>query len=329
MELQQLRYVRAIAETNSFSRAAERCHVAQPSLSQQVLKLEQELGVKLFDRLGHSIRLTEAGRALIPHTRTILDEVDAARLSVADKNADLSGTVSVGVIPTIAPYLMPQWTAAFTKNFSGAKLRIVEDTTPVLVEGLRDRSLDFAVLALPLRHKDLELLTLRTEPLFAVLAKQHPMAVARSLSLRDLRNESFLLLRDGHCFRDLSVATCNRARFTPQIAFESGQFSSLLGMVAAGVGVTLVPEMAVDRNVECRYVRLTDARASRTIVAAVLRGRNLNRIQRAFLYGILDTRSTGKKSGAERNRRNGKTTAGSDTTIPDSQSAQRGHMSPC
>lgn len=286
MEVNQLRYVCAIADTGNFSRAAERCRIAQPSLSQQVQKLEEDLGVKLFDRLGRSIRLTEAGRAFIPRARAILEQMDAARTSAADKNADLRGNVTVGVIPTVAPYLMPRYTASFAKKFPDAKLRIIEDTTSVLVQGLRDLSIDVAVLALPLRHKDLELFPIRTERLFAVLKKNHPRARAKSLALKDLRGESFVMLRDGHCFRDLSLDTCARARITPNIAFESAQFSSLLGMVAAGIGVSLVPEMAIDRNVGCRYVRLSDAQATRTIVAAVVRGRSFNRVQQAFISGI-------------------------------------------
>jgi LysR family transcriptional regulator, hydrogen peroxide-inducible genes activator len=286
MELHQLRYVCAIAETNSFSRAAERCQVAQPSLSQQVLKLEKDLGTKLFDRLGRSVRLTEAGRAFLPHARSILSQMETARSSVADKSADVRGSVAVGVIPTIAPYLMPRYMTAFTKKYPEAKLRIVEETTPVLIENLREMSIDLALLALPLRHKDLALFPLRTEPLYAALAKDHPRAAAESLSLKDLRGESFVMLRDGHCFRDLSIAACTHARVTPRIAFESGQFSSLFGMVAAGVGISLVPEMAIDRNAGCRYVRLSDARATRTIVVAILHGRSFNRVQQAFLSGI-------------------------------------------
>jgi LysR family hydrogen peroxide-inducible transcriptional activator len=296
MEFHQLRYVCAIADTGNFSRAAERCQIAQPSLSQQVLKLEEDLGAKLFDRLGRSIRLTEAGRAFIPHARAVLEQMEVARLSVADKNADLRGSVSVGVIPTVAPYLIPSYTAAFAKNYPDAKLRIVEETTSTLVEGLRDLSIDVAILALPLRHKDLELFPIRTEPLFAVMRRDHPRASAESLALKDLRGESFVMLRDGHCFRDLSIRTCTRARITPNIAFESGQFSSLLGMVAAGVGVSLIPEMAIDRNVGCRYVRLSDAQATRTIVAAALRGRSFNRVQRAFVSGMKD-RATGALRG--------------------------------
>lgn len=288
MEFHQLRYICAIAETGSFSRAAERCQVAQPSLSQQVLKLEEDLGAKLFDRLGRSVRLTEAGRAFLPHARSILNEMEAARSGVAEKCADVRGSVAVGVIPTIAPYLMPRYTTAFTKKYPEARLRILEATTPVLVESLRSLSIDLAILALPLRHKDLELFPLRTEPLFAVLPRNHPRAGLKSLALKDLRGESFVMLRDAHCFRNLSIAACAHARVTPRIAFESDQFSSLFGMVAAGVGVSLVPEMAIDRNADCRYVRLSDARAIRTIVAAVLRGRSFNRVQQAFLSGIKD-----------------------------------------
>src|ERR1700760_2640823 len=168
MEIHQLRYVCAIAETGSFSRAAERCQIAQPSLSQQVMKLEEDLGAKLFDRLGRSIRLTEAGRAFLPHARSILHHMEAARSGVADLCSDVRGTVAVGVIPTIAPYLMPRHTAAFAKKYPEAKLRIVEEVTPVLVESLRNISVDLAILSLPLRHKDLEVFPLRTEPMFAV-----------------------------------------------------------------------------------------------------------------------------------------------------------------
>ena len=212
--------------------------------------------------------------------------MEAARSSATDQNKDLRGSVAVGVIPTVAPYLIPSYAARFAKRYPDAKLRIVEDTTSVLIAGLRDLSIDVAILALPLRHKELELFPIRTEPLFAALSRQHPRASAKSLALKELRGESFVMLRDGHCFRDLSIDTCTRARVTPHIAFESGQFSSLLGMVAAGVGVSLVPEMAIDRNVACRYVRLSDPQATRTIVTAVLRGRSFNRVQQAFLSGI-------------------------------------------
>jgi LysR family transcriptional regulator, hydrogen peroxide-inducible genes activator len=286
MEFHQLRYVCAVADTGSFSRAAERCQIAQPSLSQQVLKLEEELGAKLFDRLGRGVRLTESGRAFLPHARVILEQMDLARATVAANDSAFRGSVTIGAIPTVAPYLIPRYTADFTKRHPEARLRIVEETTPVLIAGLRDLSIDFAILALPLRHKDLELQPIRTEPLLAAVPKQHPLASSDSLSLADLRGESFVLLRDGHCFRDLSLSICRSANVNPNIAFESGQFSSILGMVAAGIGLSLVPDMAVDRNAGCRYVRLRDPRAVRTIVLASLRGRSFNRVQQALAAGF-------------------------------------------
>lgn len=286
MELHQLRYACAVASTGSFSRAAESCKIAQPSLSQQILKLEEDLGAKLFDRLGRSIRLTEAGRAFLPHARSVLKEIDAARASVTVQHADVRGSLSVGVIPTVAPYLMPACAATFMGKFPEARLRIVEDMTPALVEGLRDLSIDLAILALPLRYKDLEVVQLRTEPVFAALAKAHPRSGSESLTLKDLRGEPFVMLRDGHCFRDLSIAACSSARITPNIAFESGQFSSVLAMVGAGVGISMIPAMAVDQSADCCYVRLTDARARRTIVLATLRGRSFNRVQQAFVESV-------------------------------------------
>lgn len=296
MEFHQLRYICAVAETGSFSRAAERCQIAQPSLSQQILKLEEDLGAKLFDRLGRSIRITDAGHAFLPHARSILDQMEAARSSVTDKNSELRGNVAVGVIPTIAPYLMPRYTTAFAKKYPDAKLRIVEETTPILVRGLRELSIDLAILALPLRHRDLQSFPICTEPLFAALPKHHPRCDAESIALKNLRGESFVMLRDGHCFRDLSIVTCTHARITPNIAFESDQFSSVLGMVAAGIGISLVPEMAIDREAGCRYIRLSDSSATRTVVATVLRGRSFNRVQRAFLSGIQPRTPSASKS---------------------------------
>ncbi|GAA3766035.1 LysR family transcriptional regulator [Terriglobus aquaticus] len=281
MELHQLRYACAVHDTGSFSRAAERCQVAQPSLSQQVLKLEEELGTKLFDRLSRGIRLTEAGRAFLPHARSVLDHLELARASVSN-TADVRGNVTLGAIPTIAPYLIPPFTVAFAKQYPVSRLRIVEETTPGLIESLRNLSIDFALLSLPIRQKDLELTRIRTERLFVALPEAHPLASRRSLALTELRGESFVMLRDGHCFRDLSLNLCGSARVTPNISFESSQFSSVLGMVAAGIGISLIPEMALTRAAACRFLPLRDSTAVRTIILASLRGRSFNQAQQTF-----------------------------------------------
>jgi LysR family hydrogen peroxide-inducible transcriptional activator len=283
MELHQLRYFCAVAESGSFSRAAEHSHVAQPSLSQQILKLEDELGARLFDRLGRSVRLTDVGKAFLPRARTVLRELEAAKGDVVERKDSVAGVLTVGVIPTIAPYFLPARLTSFTRQFPQARVTVIEEITPVLLDRLRASTVDVAILALPIRGHEFDTFALLTERLFAALPKKHALASRRSLNLKDLRKEPFLLLRDGHCFRDTAFAACDRARLNPQIIFESGQFSSILSMVGTGMGVSIVPEMAIDKRPRCRYVRIADDKATRTVGATILRGRSLTRLHRAFL----------------------------------------------
>jgi len=283
MEVHQLRYFCAVAETGSFTRAAEREQVAQPSLSQQIMKLEEELGVRLFDRLGRSVRLTDPGQTFLPRARAILSELRAAKEEVAERQAMVSGPVTIGVIPTIAPYFLPTRIAVFSRKYPQAALSVVEDVTMHLLDRLRGGLVDLAILALPARGHDLDCFSLLTERLYAILPKAHPLARRRSVSMKELREEPFLLLRDDHCFRETAMEVCKRARITPQIVFESGQFSSILGMVAAGLGISVAPEMALEHRQDCSFVLVDDARASRTIGVASVKGHYLGRAPQAFL----------------------------------------------
>jgi LysR family transcriptional regulator, hydrogen peroxide-inducible genes activator len=289
MELHQLRYFCAIVDSGSFSRAARQAHVSQPSLSQQIRKLEDELGARLFDRLGRSVRLTELGQTFLPRARAVLHELEAARGDVDQQKDSLGGNITIGAIPTVAPYLLPKHLANFSRKFPQARITVIEEITPVLLERLHAASIDLAVLALPIRGHEFETFPILTERLLAALPKQHRLARKPSLSLKDLRSEPFLLLRDGHCFRDTAVAACDRARLHPQVVFESGQFSSLLSMVGVGMGVSLVPEMAVDKRSPCAYVRLSDEQATRTIGVARLRGRSFSRTHNAFLAQLRES----------------------------------------
>jgi len=283
MELHQLRYFCAVADAGSFSRAAEKCHVKQHSLSQQIQKLESELGGRLFDRLGRSVRLTDLGDAFLPRARSVLHELSSAKDELTERLQSEAGPVVVGAIPTIAPYWLPSRLASFSSKFPKVHLTIAEEITPVLLDRLRAGSVDLAVLALPIRGHEFDSHPLFCERLYAALPKKHKLARRPALQLADLRRDPFLFLRDGHCFRDTAVAACDRARLDPRVVFESGHLSSLLAMVGAGVGVSLVPEMAVDKSKPCRFVRIADTQAVRTIAAVVLRGRTLNRGSRALL----------------------------------------------
>ncbi|HET6935094.1 MAG TPA: LysR substrate-binding domain-containing protein [Candidatus Angelobacter sp.] len=283
MEVHQLRYFCAVAETGSFTRAAEREQIAQPSLSQQIMKLEEELGVRLFDRLGRTVRLTDLGQIFLPRARTILTELKAAKEEVVERQSTVSGPVCVGVIPTIAPYFLPTRIAGFSRKYPEATITVVEDVTVRLMDRLRAGLVDVAVMALPARGHDLESFPIRTERLYAIVPRDHRLARKRSVLMKELREEPFLLLRDDHCFRETAIEVCKRARVLPQVVFESGQFSSILGMVGAGLGISIVPEMALEQRPDCSFVLIADERASRTIGVTTLKGRFLSRVQRAFL----------------------------------------------
>ena len=287
MEVHQLRYFCAVAETGNFTRAAEREQVAQPSLSQQIMKLEEELAVRLFDRLGRSVRLTDMGQMFLPRARAILNEMRAAKEEVAQRQSSVSGPVNIGVIPTIAPYFMPTRIASFSRKYPEAAMTVVEDVTVRLMDRLRGGLLDLSIMALPARGHDLDVFPLRTERLYAILPKGHRLSKKRTLVMKELREEPFLLLRDDHCFRETSIEICKRARILPQVIFESGQFSSILGMVGAGLGVSIVPEMALEQRADCTFVLIADEKASRTIGIATLKGHFLNRVQKAFLNHLL------------------------------------------
>lgn len=286
MELRQLRYFCAVAETASFSRAAQKTHVSQPSLSQQIQKLEQELGVRLFDRLARTVRLTEPGRSFLPRARNILHEVEAASSNIQEHATEIGGAVTLGVIPTVAPYFLPWRLAVFSRKYPAVRVSVVENITSHLLGELRAGGVDLAVLALPLSARAHEFISFPvvTEKLFAALPKRHPLAKRSRVWLTDLKDEPFLLLRDGHCFRDTAIGLCKQARMHPKVVFESGQFSSILSMVGAGMGVSIVPSMAVATHAsDCRFVPLGDKGANRTIGAVVLRGHLLTRAQSAFV----------------------------------------------
>jgi LysR family hydrogen peroxide-inducible transcriptional activator len=245
VEVHQLRYFCAVAHAGSFTRAAEEEGVAQPSLSQQILKLEAEMGTKLFERLGRSVRLTQPGELLLPQAQGILRQFAEARRSVQEMLTGVKGRLSVGSIPTVMPYFVAQRAPRFLDEYPDVDLQLIENTTPRLVEGLQSGDLDLAILALPLSNPDLVCSELFREPVLLALPADHRLAEADSVDLKDLRQERLLLLREGHCFRDNALSACRKARVTPNAVFESDQFASIFAMVAAGAGISLVPAMAM------------------------------------------------------------------------------------
>jgi LysR family hydrogen peroxide-inducible transcriptional activator len=244
--LRQLQYVVAVADALSFRKAAENCHVSQPSLSAQLAQLEDALGVRLFERDRRRVLLTPAGVQLVERARRLL--VDADQLIDAAKRAAdaLAGTLNVGVIPTIAPYLLPSVTPAVRAKYPSLTLLWTEDKTEVLVRSLELGTLDAAVLALEAKlGGNIERETIARDPFVLVTAADHPLgAKNQPLSAADLRGEDVLLLDEGHCFREQALSFCETAR-AHELEFRATSLPTLVQMVAGGAGVTLLPKLAL------------------------------------------------------------------------------------
>jgi LysR family hydrogen peroxide-inducible transcriptional activator len=256
MEMHQLRYFCAVARTGSFTRAAAEEGVAQPSLSQQIVKLELTLGAKLFDRLSRSVQLTECGRTLLPQALAILREVNEARSTLESLRRGVAGNLSVGCIPTITPYFLAPRLSDFAGRFPDVELRLMEETTPKLVELLQAGKLDLAVVGLPVNSPGMLCAELFREPIWVAVGKGHRLAAQPHVKLSELRGEKMLLLKEGHCFRDDALRICSRARMPFHPMFETDQFSSIFPMVAAGLGIALAPKMAASTAGECRLLPL-------------------------------------------------------------------------
>jgi LysR family hydrogen peroxide-inducible transcriptional activator len=265
MELHQLRYFSKVAELGSFTRAAEACHVAQPSLSQQIIKLERELKQPLFERLGRSIRLTDAGRTLKEHADQVLRLVDDAKTRIVD-SAD-AGRLSIAVIPTVAPYLLPPLITAFRREQPGVQLEVLEETTKASLECLASGEADLAILALPAVGDHLHVEPLFTEELLLVLPKSHPAAKKPRPTLRDVADEPFVLLNEAHCLTDSALSFCRRKSMQPLVTSRMSQLSTLQQLVSSGQGISFVPEMAarIDADKSRVYRSLAGETPKRTI----------------------------------------------------------------
>jgi LysR family hydrogen peroxide-inducible transcriptional activator len=256
MEMHQLRYFCAVARTGSFTRAAVEEGVAQPSLSQQIVKLEKSLGARLFDRLSRTVQLTEYGRTLLPKAQTILREVNEARSALQSLRRGVGGQLSVGCIPTITPYFLAPRLSRFTSGFPQVELRLVEETTPKLVELLQAGELDLALVGLPVKSPEMLCSELFREPIRVAVGKTHRLAERKEVHVPELRGEKILLLREGHCFRDDTLKICSRAGTVLASMFETDQFASIFPLVAAGLGIALVPESAARDATDCLIMPL-------------------------------------------------------------------------
>lgn len=284
MEIHQLRYVVALARTGNFGRAATQAHVSQPSLSQQIQKLELELGQTLFDRRRNRTRLTKYGERFLPRAERVLHELEEAQREARESNVLQEGEVVMGVLPTIAPYLVPKAVAAFGKKYPGVAVTILEETTEVLLERLSRHEVDFALASLPLPGDQWVISPLLTEELLLAVSPSHPLARKRAVTLNDLSQADFVLMKEGHCLGDQVLRFCEKNDFQPKVRSRSAQIETILALVEAGQGVSLIPAMARRRTSKDIIYRSLEAPPPERAVVAVWRKRRPpNRAAEEFL----------------------------------------------
>jgi len=244
MNLRDLRYLVALADERHFGRAAERCFVSQPTLSAQIRKLEEYLGVTLVERQPKRVALTETGEKIVERARRALQEADAiVDLGKTDRDP-LAGALKLALIPTVGPYLLPHVVGPLRRALPRLKLMLYEYQTGPLLEKLRDGELDLGILALPVPMDGLETAPLYDEPFTVAMPSNHPLAERERIKLEDLRGETLLLLEDGHCLRDQALEVCSRIRLNEEQDYRATSLETLRQMVAAGHGITLLPELA-------------------------------------------------------------------------------------
>ncbi len=286
MELGQLRHFLKIAEHGSFTRAAEECGLSQPAMSQQVARLEDELGRPIFDRLGRRVRLTEAGELLRLRAEQILALVDDTARQIQDDGR--TGRVVVSAIPTVGPYLLPGVLRAFSKEHPGARVEFHEEVTESLLKRCTQGEIDVGVLALPVEAPGLQVEPLFEEELFLVLPAGHRLAgpTNRPILLDDVRAEPFVLLDEAHCLSANIRGFCGRRDFQPVATGRTGQLATVQELVALGHGVSFIPMLArrLDHS-EQRVYRAVSPRPTRTLAACW----NPQRFQPGLVGRFLET----------------------------------------
>jgi len=244
MNLRDLRYLVALADERHFGKAAERCFVSQPTLSAQIRKLEQYLGVPLVERQPNRVSLTETGRKVVERARKLLQEADSI-VEIARNDRDpLSGPLKLALIPTVGPYLLPHVAGRLRRELPRLKLMLYEYQTAPLLEKLHAGEVDLGILALPVPADGLETAPLYEEPFTVAVPASHSLADRDRVRVEDLKGETLLLLEDGHCLRDQALEVCSRIRLQDSQDYRATSLETLRQMVAAGHGVTLLPELA-------------------------------------------------------------------------------------
>ncbi len=245
MNIRAIQYLVTLADVRHFSKAAEICHVSQPTLRTQIRKLEEELDVQLVERSPRHVMLTRVGEEVVERARVVLEEVEAMRAIARRSRDPHSGTLRLGIFPTLAPYFLPHVIPEIRKRFARLTLRLFEEKTEDILHMLEQGHLDAGLLALPIANEQLIARTLFEEPFVVALPENHELSSRDFIRMEDLEHEELLLLEDGHCLRDQALEVCKMTGAHEKLDFHATSMETLRQMVAANTGITLMPTLAV------------------------------------------------------------------------------------
>ncbi len=265
MNIRDLKYLVAIADHCHFGMAAAACFVSQPALSMQIKKLENSLGVQLIERTSKTALLTATGKLITEHARDILCRVETIKEVAKQANDPYSGELHLGVIPTLAPYLLPHIIPGLSKLFPKLTIYLVEEQTSTLIAKLKQGKLDGALLGLPLIDEDFIGLPLFEEEFMLAIPPKHSLSKRKIIKISDLENKVLLLLEDGHCMRDLALDVCHRAKASESKGFRATSLETLRHMVASNAGMTLIPKLAYKSNDGVYYLPFSSPKPSRVV----------------------------------------------------------------
>lgn len=286
MEFHRVRYFLEVVRQCSFSKAALACHVSQPSMSQQIKKLEEQLGEVLFRRLRDGIKLTDFGEEFLPYARKIMNDIHAAVDFSHSYQKEIRGEIRIGAIPTIAPYLIPQLITKTTQKHSQIEFLLFEETTDVLIQLLRSGSIDIALMSPPFTgEKETNSMIIGEDELLITLPTQHRFSNRQAIALKDLESEPMVLMKDTHCLSQQSIKLCERSGIHPKVNVQSSQLDTVLSLVESGMGITFTPRMAIPFHTTraVTYHSIKPLKMKRSIAFVWLRLQSLTRAQKAFL----------------------------------------------
>lgn len=265
MNTRDLQYLVALSDHCHFGKAADACFVSQPALSMQIKKLEETLGIKLLERTNKSVLLTDTGIAITERARQILNQVEEMRDLAKLAKDPYSGELKIGIIPTLAPYLLPLIIPPLSKKFPKISFYLIEEQTSVLIEKLKIGKLDAAFLAHPVIEASLSTSLLFEEEFLLAVPSRHPLAKRKVVKQNDLNNQNVLLLEEGHCMREQTLALCEKMNASETQSFRATSLETLRHMVAAGNGVTLIPKLAQQLNDSVSYIPFSSPKPMRSI----------------------------------------------------------------